>query len=91
MRISKTYTPNCSKKVFVIQNVKIIVPQTYLIKDLNSEEIVGRFCEKELKKIKEFRIEEVIKKNDDKLYVKWKGYVNSSNSWIDEKRYHYIK
>ena len=34
---------------------------------------------------KEFRIEEVIKQKDDKLYVKWKGYDNSFNSWIDKK------
>ena len=33
----------------------------------------------------EFRIEEVIKKKGDKLYVKWKGYDNPFNSWIDKK------
>ena len=33
----------------------------------------------------EFRIEKVIKKKVDKLYVKWKGYDNSFNSWIDKK------
>ena len=34
---------------------------------------------------KEFRIEKVIKRKGDKLYVKWKGYDNSFNSWIDKK------
>ena len=34
---------------------------------------------------KEFRIEKVLKKKGDKLYVKWKGYDNSFNSWIDKK------
>ena len=34
---------------------------------------------------KEFIIEKVIKRKDDKLYVKWKGYNNSFNSWIDKK------
>ena len=33
---------------------------------------------------KEFRIEKVIKGKGDKLYVKWKGYDNSFNSWINE-------
>ena len=49
--------------------------------------ITGTFYEKELQKIhqQEFRIEKVIKKEDDKLYVKWKGYDNSFNSWIDKK------
>ena len=26
-----------------------------------------------------------MKKNDDELYVKWKGYDSSFNSWIDKK------
>ena len=36
---------------------------------------------------KKFRIEKVIKGKGDKLYVKWKGYDNSFNSWIDKKRF----
>ena len=32
-----------------------------------------------------FRIEKVIKRKDDIFYVKWKGYDNSFNSWIDKK------
>ena len=55
--------------------------------DLNGEEIIGTFYEMELQKInqKEFRIEKVIKRKGDKLYVQWKGYDNSFNSWIDKK------
>ena len=34
---------------------------------------------------KEFRSEKVIKRKGDKLYVKWKGYDNSLNVWIDKK------
>ena len=33
----------------------------------------------------EFRIEKVIKKKGDKLYVKWKCYDSSFNSWIDKE------
>ena len=56
-------------------------------KYLNGEENVGSFYEKGLKKTdqKEFRIEKVIKKKEDKFYVKWKGYDNSFNSSIDKK------
>ena len=63
------------------------MPWTYEISDLNNEEIVGSFYEKELQKTnqKEFRIEKVIRKKGDKLYVKWKDYDNSFNSWIDKK------
>ena len=59
----------------------------YVINDPDGEEIIGTFYEKELQKAnqKEFRAEKVIKKNGNKLYVKWKGYDNSFNSWIDKK------
>ena len=75
------------KKIFVVKKLKDTVPWTYEISDLNNEEIVGSFYEKELQKTnqKEFRIEKVIRKKGDKLYVKWKDYDNSFNSWIDKK------
>ena len=84
---AKGYMPNWSEEVFVIKKVKNTVPWTYVINDLNGEEIIGTFYEKELQKTnqKEFRIEKVLKKKGDKLYVKWKGYDNSFNSWIDKK------
>ena len=71
--------------VFVIKKVKNTVPQTYVKEELNGEEIVGTFYEKELEKTNQakFRIEKIIKKKDDQLYVKWKGYGNSFN--IDKK------
>ena len=37
------------------------------------------------KQIKKSRVEKVIKRKCDKLYVKWKGYDNSFNSWIGKK------
>ena len=71
----------------MIKKIRNTVPWTYGIDDLNGEEITGTFYEKELQTIdqEEFRIEKVMKKKGDKLYVKWKGYDNSFNSWIDEK------
>ena len=54
---------------------------------MNCEEITESFYEKELQKInqKEFRIEKVLKRKGDKLYIKWKEYDNRFNSWIDKK------
>ena len=84
---AKGYTPNWSAEVFVISKIKNTVPWTYDTNDLNGEEITGTFYEKELQTTnqKEFRIEKVIKRIGDKLYVKWKRYDNSFNSWIDKK------
>ena len=80
------------KKFFLIKKVKSTVPWTCVINDLNGEEIIGTFYEKELQKTnqKEFRIEKVIKRKGDRLYVKWIGYDISFNSWIDKKIYYNI-
>ena len=82
----KGYMPNWSEEVFVIKKIKNTVPWTYVSNDLNSEEITGTFYEKELQKTnqEEFRIEKVIRRKGDKRFVKWKGYDNSFNSWIDK-------
>ena len=81
---AKGYTPSLSEEGFVIKKIKNTVLWTYVINDLDGEEIVGSFFEKELQKTnqKEFQNENVIKKKGDKLCVKWKGYNNSFNSWI---------
>ena len=70
----KGYNPNWSEEVFVIKKIKITVPWTCVISDLNGKEIVGSFYEKDLQKTnqKEFRTEKVIKRKGNKLYVKWK-------------------
>ena len=48
----------------MIKKAKNTVPWTYVINDLNGEQIIGTFYE-------------------NFVYVKWKGYDNSFNSWID--------
>ena len=70
-----------------IEKVKNIVPSTYVISNINGEKVVETFYEKQLQKTnqKDFRVEKVIKRKYNKLYVKWKGYDNSFNSWIDKK------
>ena len=84
---SKAYVPNWSEEIFIAKKIKNTVPWTYQISDLNGEEILGSFYQKERQKTnqEELRIEKVIKRKRNKLYVKWKGYDNSFNSWIDKK------
>ena len=83
----KGFTPNWSEEVFVIKETKNTVLWTYIINNVNGEDIIGAFYQKELQKTNKqvFRIEKVIKRIGIKLYVKWKGYDNSFNSWIDKK------
>ena len=85
----KGFTTNWSEELFIITKVKITKPPTYEIEDLNGKPIQGTFYEQELQKSKQssYRVEKVLKrrkaKNGQKeVYVKWKGYDTSFNSWI---------
>ena len=82
---SKAYVPNWSEKVFVIKKVKNTVPWTYVVSDLKGEGFAGTFYKTELQKTnqRQFRVAKVIKTKGGKLYVKWKGYDSSFNSWIE--------
>ena len=90
----KGYTPNFTIEIFKIDKILPSVPITYTLKDLQDEEISGTFYEQEIQKISEsaepiYRIEKILKKQKTKTtikyLVKWLGYPDKFNSWIDEK------
>ena len=67
---AELYTPKWLEEIFVIKKFKNTVSWIYVTGDINGEEIVGTFYEKEFqKKSNQFRAEKVLKKGD-KLYVK---------------------
>ena len=75
------------KKFLLSVKYKKTVLWTYVINDLNNEEITGIFYEKEFQKTSQekIKIEKVLKRKGDKLHVRWKGYDNRFNSWIDKE------
>ncbi|XP_065664607.1 uncharacterized protein LOC136086247 [Hydra vulgaris] len=81
----KGYTPRWTEEVFTVSQVQYTDPPTYKITDYNNEEIQGTFYEQELQKTSQeiFRIEKVIRKQGNKSFVKWYGYPNTFNSWVD--------
>ena len=85
----KGYTPNWTEELFVIDKVMLTKPVTYKLVDLLGEEIKGSFYEKELQKTKQqtFRTEKVIRRDNKKkkALVKWKGYSDKFNSWVNFK------
>ena len=77
-----------SEELFKIHSINKLNVITYKIKDLNDEIIKGIFYEKELQKSKNtsevYIIEKIIRKNKNKYLVKWRGYSDDFNSWIDK-------
>ena len=49
---AKGYTPNWSGEIFIVNKINDTVPYTYNLKDLNDEEIIGSFYDRELRKTK---------------------------------------
>ena len=77
-----------SEELFRIYRIKRSNVITYQLKDMNDEIIKGQFYEKELQLSKnttgEYIIEKILKTKGNQIYVKWRGYSNNFNSWIDK-------
>ena len=83
----KGYTQRWTEEVFKISKIQLTIPMTYKLTDDNGEKIQGSFYEQELQKTKHeiFRIEKIIKQQGSISLVKWLGYNDSFNSWVDNK------
>ena len=77
-----------SEELFKIHSIHKLNVIAYEIKDLNDEIVKGIFYEKELQKTKntsdEYIIEKILKTNKNEIYVKWRNYNSSFNSWINK-------
>ena len=85
----KGYTSNWSEQIYVIYDIKSSNVHYYYLKDLNGNKIDGMFYQEELLKtnMKEndlYIIEKIIKKFGNKYLVKWKGYDDSFNSYVNK-------
>ena len=52
---AKGYAPNWYEEAYVIKKIKNTVPYIYTLNDLNGEQIIGTFYEKELQKINQIK------------------------------------
>ncbi|XP_068087025.1 uncharacterized protein [Anabrus simplex] len=83
----KGYTPNWSTEIFQIDKVQLTNPATYVLRDLAGQPIKGGFYAEELQKTQypnSYLVEKVLRKRGNKLYVKWLGFNNTFNSWINK-------
>ncbi|QKS69565.1 putative integrase [Drosophila-associated adintovirus 1] len=85
---AKGYESSWTTEIFKIIKIKSTLPVTYLLKDYKNEIIKGSFYEEELQKVKDknaYLVEKIIKSKNNKIFVKWLGFDDSHNSWIDRK------
>ena len=70
-----------------MSKIQLTMSVTYKITDYNGEEMQGSFYEQKLEKTKQviFRTERIIKQQGNKSLVKWLGYHDLFNSWVDNK------
>ena len=87
----KKYMPNWSTEIFTIKKIHFTNPVTYLLQDINKQDIKGGFYELQLQKVKYndiYLVEKVIKRKGNKVLVKWLGFDEKNNSWIDKDNIH---
>mgnify|MGYP002144364721 CR=1 FL=1 len=99
VRISKTrrvfdkgYLPNWTEEIFTVSETMKTIPPTYKIVDYGGEAIQGSFYDHELQKVVKsddvYKIDKIIRTRrrggGKQFLVKWKGYPNKFNSWVDE-------
>lgn len=80
----KGYLPNWSTEIFKIHQVKKTNPCTYILKDMRGDIIAGGFYEQEIQKAKYsdvYLVEKILKRDGNRVFVKWLGLNSSHNSW----------
>lgn len=92
VRLSKTkhlfekgYTASWTTELFKIVKVNLTNPVTYMLEDLDGRPIKGCVYEEELQKTCSpniYLVEKILKRNGDRLLIKWLGFKDTNNSWI---------
>jgi len=81
----KGYMPNWTTEVFKIIKVQRTNPVTYSLEDYRGKFVAGAFYEHKLHCATDpdvYLVEKILRRRDDKVYVKWLGFDNLHNSWI---------
>jgi len=83
---TKGYLPNWSTEIFEVIKLNKTLPATYQLQDYMGKPIAGCFYSEEMFKTNfpnEYLIEKIIRKKGKKVFVKWLGFDNTHNSWIN--------
>lgn len=84
---TKSYLPSWSTEIFTVVKVNNTVPPTYILQDYMGERIAGGFYTEEIHKTEfpdDYLVEKVIRIKGARAFVKWLGFDNTHNSWINK-------
>ena len=87
----KSYLPGWTEEIFIVSAVRRGPPvTTYKITEYDGTPLKGTFYKQELQKVFQedddlFRVEKILKRKGDKVLVRWKGWPDKYNSWIEKK------
>jgi len=84
---TKGYLPNWSTEIFTIIKVNKTTPSTFILQDYTDRPIAGGFYTEELRKTKlpeDYLVEKVIRTKGRRVLVRWLGFTDEHNSWINK-------
>jgi hypothetical protein len=83
--LHKGYKQNWTDEQFRVTKVRLTNPRTYFIEDYKGNPIAGGIYELEMQKVTHpgvYLPEKILKRSGDKVFVRWKGFDTTHNSWI---------
>lgn len=86
-RFEKGYETNWTTEIFRIKSIQYTHPITYILEDHEHNIIQGAFYEPEIQRVKHpniYLVEKILKRRGNSVYVKWLGFSDKYNEWIDK-------
>ena len=86
----KGYLPGWTEEVFVVRRVQKGKVPTYKVNEWDGTQIKGTFYEQDMQKVTVedddlFRIDKIVKRKGDKVLVRWKGWPDKYDTWLNKK------
>ena len=88
-QFKKSYLPGWTEEVFVVKRVREGVVTSYNIEEWDGTPLEGTFYDQDLQKVTLedddlFRIEKIVKRKGNKVLVRWKGWPDKYDTWLDK-------
>ena len=85
----KGYLAQWTEEIFTVVERKSTRPPTFVLADYSGEVLKGTFYPQELQNVIKtddvYRVEKILKRTKNRVLVKWRGYPDKFNSWVNVK------